>query len=58
MEVPNPIRFDLDMEHKSYDAEYVHRFWQILVQAEKVFRTFGTGFLGKVSPVHFFWWEF
>jgi hypothetical protein len=58
VEVPNPIRFDLDTEHKSYDAEYVHRFWQVLVQAEKVFRAFGTGFLGKVSPVHFFWGSF
>jgi hypothetical protein len=58
VEVANPIRFDLDTEHKSYDAEYAHRFWQVLVQAEKVFRAWGTGFLGKVSPVHFFWGSF
>jgi hypothetical protein len=58
MEVANPIRFDLDTVHKSYDAEYAHRFWQILVQVEKVFRAFGTRFLGKVSPVHFFWGSF
>jgi Family of unknown function (DUF5996) len=58
VEVANPIRFDLDTTHKSYDPEYAHRFWQILVQAEKVFREFGTGFLGKVSPVHFFWGSF
>ena len=58
VEVPKPIRFDLDTEHKSYDAEYAHRFWQVLVLAEKVFRGFGTGFLGKVSPVHFFWGSF
>jgi len=58
VEVANPIRFDLDTEHKSYDPEYAHRFWQVLVQAEKVFRAFGTGFLGKVSPVHFFWGSF
>jgi hypothetical protein len=57
-EVANPIRFDLDTEHKSYDSEYAHRFWQVLVNAEKVFRTWGTGFLGKVSPVHFFWGSF
>jgi Family of unknown function (DUF5996) len=57
-EVANPIRFDLDTEHKSYDPKYAHRFWQVLVQAEKVFRSFGTGFLGKVSPVHFFWGSF
>jgi hypothetical protein len=58
VEVANPIRFDLDTEHKSYDPEYAHRFWQVLVQAEKVFRAWGTGFLGKVSPVHFFWGSF
>ena len=58
VEVANPIRFDLDTEHKSYDAEYAHRFWQVLVQAEKIFRAWGTGFLGKVSPVHFFWGSF
>jgi Family of unknown function (DUF5996) len=58
VEVANPIRFDLDTEHKSYDPEYAHRFWQALVHAEKAFRSFGTGFLGKVSPVHFFWGSF
>jgi hypothetical protein len=58
VEVANPIRFDLDTEHKSYDPEYAHRFWQVLVQVEKVFRGWGTGFLGKVSPVHFFWGSF
>jgi hypothetical protein len=58
VEVTNPIRFDLDTEHKSYDPEYAHRFWQVLANAEKVFREWGTGFLGKVSPVHFFWGSF
>jgi Family of unknown function (DUF5996) len=58
VEVANPIPFNLDTTHKSYDPEYAHRFWQILVQAEKVFRAFGTNFLGKVSPVHFFWGSF
>jgi hypothetical protein len=58
VEVPTPIRFDLDKEHKSYDPEYAHRFWRVLVHAEKVFRRFGTRFLGKVSPVHFFWGSF
>ena len=57
-ELANPIRFDLDTEHKSYDPEYAHRFWLVLVHAEKVFRSWGTGFLGKVSPVHFFWGSF
>jgi hypothetical protein len=58
VELANPIPFNLDTTHKSYDPEYAHRFWQILVQAEKVFRAFGTNFLGKVSPVHFFWGSF
>ncbi len=58
VEVANPIRFDLDTEHKSYDPGYAHRFWQVLVHAEKVFREWGTGFLGKISPVHFFWGSF
>jgi hypothetical protein len=57
-ELANPIRFDLDTEHKSYDAEYAQRFWRVLVHVEKVFREWGTGFLGKVSPVHFFWGSF
>jgi hypothetical protein len=57
-ELAKPIRFDLDTEHASYDPEYAHRFWQVLTHAEKVFRAWGTGFLGKVSPVHFFWGSF
>jgi len=58
MEVANPIPFDLDTVHKSYDADYAHRFWRVLVDAERVFREFGTGFLGKISPIHFFWGSF
>jgi len=58
MEVANPIPFDLDTVHKSYDADYAHRFWRVLVDAERVFRKFGTGFLGKISPIHFFWGSF
>jgi hypothetical protein len=57
-ELAHPIRFDLDTEHHSYDKEYVERFWRVLVETEKVFRQFGTGFLGKVSPIHFFWGSF
>ena len=57
-ELAHPIRFDLDTEHKSYDPEYVERFWHVLLLTEKVFRRFGTGFLGKVSPIHFFWGSF
>lgn len=58
VEVQNPIRFDLDTQHNAYDAEYAHRFWQVLVHSEKVFRAWALGFLGKVSPAHFFWGSF
>jgi Family of unknown function (DUF5996) len=58
VEVASPIRFDLDTVHASYDPEYAHRFWQVLVRAEQMFRAWETGFLGKVSPVHFFWGSF
>ena len=54
-EIPDPIRFDQDETHKSYDAERVHRFWKILVQADRVFKEFRARFIGKCSPVHLFW---
>jgi hypothetical protein len=57
-EVPNPIRFSQDRTHAAYDAEAVHRFWRALVQVDRVFKLFRTGFLGKASPVHFFWGSF
>jgi hypothetical protein len=57
-EVPDPIRFSLDEAHASYDAEAAHRFWRALMQADRVFKLFRSGFLGKVSPVHFFWGSF
>src|SRR5580700_1076926 len=58
VEVPRPVRFTLDEGHRSYDAEYAHRFWQILVSTEKVFCEFRARFIGKCSPVHFFWGSF
>ncbi len=58
VELARPIRFDLDTVHASYDPEYAHRFWQILARANTIFHQFGTEFLGKVSPVHFFWGSF
>ena len=58
VEVQNPIRFDQDTVHHAYDAEYAHRFWQVLRHTEKVFRAWAPGFLGKVSPIHFFWGSF
>jgi len=54
-EVPDPIRFDQDETHRSYDPEYANRFWRILVQADRVFKEFRARFTGKCSPVHFFW---
>jgi hypothetical protein len=54
-EVADPIRFDQDETHRAYDREYAHRFWQILVQADRVFKQFRARFIGKCSPVHFFW---
>jgi len=57
-EVPSPIRFTDDEVHASYDADAVHRFWRALVQVDRVFKLFRTGFLGKCSPVHFFWGSF
>ena len=58
VEIPNPIRFDQDRTHKSYDPGYAHRFWRILVSVDSVFKEFRARFLGKVSPVHFFWGSF
>jgi hypothetical protein len=57
-EVPNPVRFESDTQHASYDPEYTQRFWQILVLIENVFQEFRAGFIGKNSPVHFFWGSF
>jgi hypothetical protein len=58
VEVPHPIRFDQDRTHASYDAEYAHRFWRILASVDSVFKEFRSRFLGKASPVHFFWGSF
>lgn len=57
-EVQNPIPFSGDHEHASYDADAAHRFWRVLMQTDRVFKLFRSGFLGKVSPVHFFWGSF
>ena len=59
VEIAGPVaRFEEDEAHASYDPEYVHRFWQILVHADRVFTAFRARFIGKVSPVHFFWGSF
>ncbi len=58
VEIPNPIRFDQDTTHASYDPVYAERFWRILVAVDKVFKEFRGRFIGKDSPVHFFWGSF
>lgn len=57
-ELPDPIPFSEDHVHASYDPEAAHRFWRALVQIDRVFKLFRSGFLGKASPVHFFWGSF
>ena len=57
-EVADPIPFREDRAHAAYDADYAQRFWRVLLQADRVFKQFRTRFLGKVSPVHFFWGSF
>ena len=57
-EVPGPIRFSEDHAHRAYDAAAAHRFWRALVQCDRVFKLFRSGFLGKASPVHLFWGGF
>jgi hypothetical protein len=54
-EVADPIPFDRDERHASYDADAANRFWRVLLQADRVFKIFRARFLGKGSPVHFFW---
>jgi len=58
VEVEHPVRFTDDQRHASYDPEYANRFWRILVQVDDVFKRFRGRFLGKSSPVHFFWGSF
>jgi hypothetical protein len=58
VEIPNPIRFDQDTTHASYDPAYANRFWRILVTLDTVCKEFRGRFIGKASPVHFFWGSF
>lgn len=57
-EMPDARPFAEDDEHRPYDGEAVRRFWRALINAARVFGQFRTGFLGKASPVHFFWGSF
>jgi hypothetical protein len=58
VEIPDAIPFERDREHQSYDATAATAFWRQLVQADRVFNIFRARFLGKASPVHFFWGSF
>ncbi|HEY2924754.1 MAG TPA: DUF5996 family protein [Candidatus Eisenbacteria bacterium] len=58
VEIPDPIRFDVDVTHRSYDAASANAFWRILVAIKPVFESFRCKFVGKCSPVHFFWGGF
>lgn len=58
VEVADPIRFDQDEKHAAYDAEYANRFWRVLVTLDTILKEFRAGFIGKDSPVHFFWGSF
>lgn len=57
-EVPNPIPFEKDTEHASYDPEYANRFWRVLAHTAVVFEEFRGRFIGKCSPVNFYWGSF
>jgi hypothetical protein len=58
VEIPDPVRFDKDTVHHSYDSKAANAFWQILVAIKPIFENFRCEFLGKSSPVHFFWGSF
>jgi len=58
VEIPDPIPFDQDEQHASYDPEYARRCWEVLRASEKVMQEFRSRFIGKCSPVHFFWGSF
>jgi hypothetical protein len=58
VELKDPIPFADDTRHASYDAEYAHRFWRVLMRSDQVLQQFSSRFIGKISPVHFFWGSF
>jgi hypothetical protein len=58
VEVSSPVAFEKDTQHASYDPEFAHRFWRILTLCENIFQEFRAGFIGKSSPIHFFWGSF
>jgi hypothetical protein len=58
VEIPDAIPFDQDTQHASYDAKYVNRFSRVLLQTDRLLNRFRSRYVGKVSPVHFFWGSF
>lgn len=58
VEIPDPIPFHQDEQHASYDPEYVNRLWEVLRSSDRVLQDFRSRFVGKCSPVHFFWGSF
>jgi len=58
VEIANPIPFAQDEQHHAYDPEYAHRFWRVLTSVDVLFTRFASRFIGKMSPVHFFWGSF
>lgn len=58
VELPSPVRFELDTAHQSYDREYVERWWRIVTNVHQVLTECRCTFIGKCSPVHFFWGSF
>ena len=57
-EIAGATAFSQDRIHSAYDADYALRFWEVLLRTDRIFKTFRTGFIGKSSPVHFFWGSF
>lgn len=57
-EIADATPFSQDFEHAAYDADYANRFWRVLLQTDRILKQFRTGFIGKSSPVHFFWGSF
>jgi hypothetical protein len=58
VELPDPVPFERDDAHREYDAGWAHRFWQVLLRCEAALRPLAAGYVGKQSPVHFFWGSF
>jgi hypothetical protein len=58
VEIPDPIPFEQDRTHKSYDRDHAQRFWRVLLRSQNVFERFRSRFIGKVSPVNFYWGSF